>query len=163
MNAGHLGTIFKMSSSLHCIHNYDFDCLWPHPPRSNVKRNNSGADGEIYSSSAVAEVVHDKQIVNTSGYKILLLRRSLTFYTQRHWTKETQCLQAWKQLTHTDRRNYCGKTKNCFWSGAIISQLTLAQSANSFSRTSNLHHYRNQLLTHNLVSGLKLSKHTFSL
>lgn len=37
-----------------------------------MKRNNSNEDEEIYSSSAVAEVVHDKEIANTLGYNMLL-------------------------------------------------------------------------------------------
>lgn len=49
-----------------------------------MKRNNSNADEEIYLSSAAAKVVHDKQIANTLGYKVLLLRLqqqySLTSY-----------------------------------------------------------------------------------
>lgn len=97
MNAGHLGTIFKMAPELLCIHNYDFDCLWPHPPRSNVKQNNSNVDEEIYLSSAGAKVVHDKQRANTLGCKVLLPRLQL------------QCF-----LTSYIKRDYRGWSSGCF-------------------------------------------------
>lgn len=118
MSAGHLRTIFKTSPLPHCIHNYDFDCLWPHPPRSNVKRNNGNADEEIYLLSAAAKVVHDKQIANTSGYKVVLLRLqqqyALTSYVANllcTWTLYREwccgCLDKVYKMKSVPRLRYC--------------------------------------------------------
>ena len=68
-----------------------------------MKRNNSNVDEEIYMSSAAAKVVHDKQIANTLGYKVVLLRLqqqyALTSYiTNIRLCIENDVLDVWTKL-----------------------------------------------------------------
>lgn len=58
-----------------------------------MKRNNSNADEEIYLSSAAAKVVHDKQIANTLGYKVVLLRLQHQYAPTSYITNIRLCIE----------------------------------------------------------------------
>lgn len=58
-----------------------------------MKRNNSNADEEIYLSSAAAKVVHDKQIANTLGYKVVLLWLQQQYALTSYITNTRLCIE----------------------------------------------------------------------